>query len=412
MRLPLRVVSVAALLTAAHSAYAGGFELDEQSPRGAATVGAQTAVADDPAALYYNPAGIARSHGLTAMAGAQFMLTQIDVHSQSVTNPTGGLKLMPLLYLAQRIDSHFAVGVGVFSNFIENLVYPALWPGSTNATQFEVSTTTINPNVAIRPIPQLMIAFGLDIVPTEMNWAHTGDPTQPFVHSTSDGVGFGGNFGVLVIAVPRWLTLGFSYRSAIDVDLTGAGDLVSTSNALNTATTLTLPHNFSFGASTRPIERLTLSLDAKVTLWHDLNQLTVSFSQPRSDPSVDPPVKDGADLNMRDSFGFRLGGEYRPTDTFYMALGIGYDHTPVRRGWLQPLIPDNDRVLVGVGMGGHYKWLDIGASYSVQVVTSRTSSNPVPGMASYDGVRHILSIAFGVRFPQLLAKKIAPKFEN
>ena len=44
-----------------------------------------------------------------------------------------------------------AIGVGVFSNFLEKLDYPASWPGATAATEFELSTTTINPTVSIRP---------------------------------------------------------------------------------------------------------------------------------------------------------------------------------------------------------------------------------------------------------------------
>jgi len=411
MRIGLRATLVAVVLLAAARAHAGGFELDEQSPRGTATAGAQTAVAGDPSALYYNPAGLAYQHGLSAMVGAHFLFSDLNVRSSGVTTSTGGLRLAPVVYLAQRIDSHFAVGVGVFANFIEELDYPPSWPGAAGATQLSLSTTTINPSVAIRPIPQVAIGFGLDIVPAELTFARTG-AARALVHSQMDAVGFGGNVSVLVTAVPRWLTLGASYRSAIDLDFSGVGNANGPDNPLDARATFPLPHNLSFGASTRPLERLTLSFDARVTLWHDLSQLSVAFVEPRADPATTLPVKDIVDLSLRDSFGFRLGGEYRPTDSLWLALGLGYDRTPVRRGWLVPLYPDNDRVLVGVGLGGHWKWIELGAAYSAQIVTSRTSTNPVPPMATYDGVRHVLTVALGAHFPQLLAKKIAPRYAD
>jgi long-chain fatty acid transport protein len=410
MRMGLRFVAVLAGLLASGRAHAGGFELDLQSARGAATVGAQTAVAADPSAIYYNPAGLAFQKGLGALGGIHFVLNEINVHSNGVTNPGGGLKAAPMLYVAQRIDSHFSVGVGVFSNFIEQLDYPSVWPGAAGANNFVLSTTTINPTVAIRPHPRVAIGFGLDIVPTELDFARTNDMNGS-LHSETDGVGFGGNVSVLVIAIPRWLTLGASYRSAMAIDLSGIGNTDGVDDPLNATTTLQLPHNFSFGASTRPIERLTVSLDAKVAVWHELQSLTVSFLDPMANPATTQPVKDTIDLNMRDSYGFRAGAEYRPTDYFWLAAGLGYDRTPVRRGWLQPIIPDNDRVLVGVGMGGTYRFVDLGASYSAQVITSRTSSNPIPGNATYSGVRHLLTLNVGLRFPQLLEKRIAPRYQ-
>ena len=57
----------------------------EQTPRGVATVGAQTAVAEDAAAVYYNPAGLTLQYGFSASAGAQVVSTDLSVR------PAGGL---------------------------------------------------------------------------------------------------------------------------------------------------------------------------------------------------------------------------------------------------------------------------------------------------------------------------------
>jgi long-chain fatty acid transport protein len=363
-------------------ARAGGFEWTEQSPRGTATVGAQTAVADQADGVYYNPAGLTQLSGLSVLAGANLVVTTIKLDSPTTSTAGDGLFGAPALYAAYRFNSRFAVGLGAFSEFVENVRYDLFLH-----TDVDLRTTTINPAVAIRPHPRVSIGFGLDILPASL------DLQLGAADAHTSGTGFGGNVGVLVVAVPRYLRIGVSYRSAVDVDLSGTG--VLTGGLIEAVkTTLPLPHRFGFGLASTPVEKLTLSFDAHLALWDGLSSLALTYTD-----AMGMDQKLALDLSQRDGYGFRLGATVRPLEHLWLAAGVGYDRTPVRRGWLQLVTPDDDRVVVGVGVGGEWRWLTLGAGYSAQVLTSRTSTYPLdPGAPwTFSGVHHVVTLALGVR---------------
>jgi long-chain fatty acid transport protein len=65
-------ITVAALSLAPATAWAGGFEIADQGPRGAGRAGAFTVRADDPSAVDYNPAGLARMRGTRVYLANRF----------------------------------------------------------------------------------------------------------------------------------------------------------------------------------------------------------------------------------------------------------------------------------------------------------------------------------------------------
>src|SRR5438270_490154 len=75
---------LAALTLAAISAQAVGFRLPNQDPEAIARGNAFAATADDPSAIYYNPAGITQLEGQSVRAGVYAVTPGIDY-----TSPTG-----------------------------------------------------------------------------------------------------------------------------------------------------------------------------------------------------------------------------------------------------------------------------------------------------------------------------------
>jgi long-chain fatty acid transport protein len=412
--LPLVVVTLVA-----GRAFAGGFEIIEQSPTGTATAGAQTARADDPSAVYYNPAGLAYQRGFGLLAGANLLRNDVTVASSGASSPafptvsgTGTIGT-PTVFLSQRLGPHFGVGVGVFSNFAEHLEYPSTWAGRFSGTFLDLTTTTINPSVAIRPVPWVSIGFGFVIVPSSLDLRHAYGAPEGTAHSALTATGLGANLGVLLVAIPRYLRFGASYRSSIDLDFSGEGLLDAPGVITRSDVTLTvpLPHNFGFGVASTPVEGLTLSADARVTLWSDLRSFSAEFSDPSA--SGGQSKTDRIDLEERDAFGVRVGAEYRALEErLRVRLGAGYDRTPVRRGWLGPLTPDNDRVIASAGVGWHQGPFGVDAGYSAQVLLSRTSSNPDPGSATYSGVRHVISLAVELRLEELGGRINLPEYKH
>jgi long-chain fatty acid transport protein len=379
---------------------AGGFELMEQSPAGVATAGAQAASVEDATAVQYNPAGLTFFRGLSLVGGGAAWVGSFDADN---TRGSGALGL-PMVFVADRLGPYVGIGVGVSSQFATQVQWPEGWPGSPLAIAFGVRTTTINPSVALRPFPRVAIGFGLSVVPATFLWQHS-TPTGR-IDAEMTAVGLGGNVGVMATLVPRYLTFGATYRSAVDLDFGGDGDIQRIGApviAQRANLALPLPHNMTFAFSSHPVAALTLAVDVHVTLWSDLGALDLRLID-RDAPDEAKPVSDVRELSLRESVGVRVGGEYRLLDErLRVRLGLGYDTTPVKRGWLGPLLPDNQRVTVGVGIAYRHGAIGIDAGYSVGIGLSRLSTEPALA-ATYTSLQHLVAVAlvihlkdFGVR---------------
>ena len=74
----LSAALAASLLAAAPASRAVGFRLPNQDPEGIARGNAFAATADNPSAIYYNPAGITQLQGQQARVGLYAISTGVD----------------------------------------------------------------------------------------------------------------------------------------------------------------------------------------------------------------------------------------------------------------------------------------------------------------------------------------------
>lgn len=401
-------LAVAALVVGAapRALHAGGFELAEQSPAGVATVGAQGAVAADPSTIYYNPAGMTFQPGLGALVGGNLGIVDTRVEAGETVRPTH-VAVGPTVYVSQRLGRRFAVGIGGFSNFAEHFDYPNDWVGRYAGQYVDLTTYTFNPNVAFRPIERFSLAVGLMVTPAsvQLRQAVNFGGADAQINIAGTAVGVGANVALLVDVVPKYLRFGYSYRSRMDLDLTGDAALnfvplelaAQAPQISRAAATLILPHNMSFSLATSPIERLTISTDIRYTLWSQSQQLTVNLSDVNGAPLMDRVLP----LNLKDSVGVRVGAEYR----FFggklpVRLGAGWDNTPVPASTRSPLFPDTDRVLVSGGVGYHGRWWAVEGGYLAAFLLNQQATNPQL-TASYANTVHVVSAAVTLRFASL-----------
>src|SRR5271154_1805097 len=94
----MRQLAVLLLLPAV--ARADGFRLPNQDPEAIARGNAFTATADNPSAIYYNPAGITQLDGLNVRAGVYFVSAGVDYTSPTgaTARPNSDLTPVPQLY--------------------------------------------------------------------------------------------------------------------------------------------------------------------------------------------------------------------------------------------------------------------------------------------------------------------------
>jgi long-chain fatty acid transport protein len=404
----MRRLAVACVVCWPALSWGGAFEIDVQSARATGLAGAQTAVADDAAAIFYNPAGMALQPGFNALLGGAVIYAATKADADGRTVRPWHAAVAPHLYVSQMLGKHLAVGIGSFAQFAEHFGYPSNWPGRFLGQFIDLTTATINPSLALR-LPYLTIGGGVDIVPAQLDVyrAINFGGAEGSAHAGLTAIGVGGNAGILLELWPRRLRLGVSYRSRVDLDFEGHGAIYGpielralTGGLQRATTTLPLPHNLAAGLALTANHHLTLSADVRFTWWRDLKQITLTLTDPHA-PAGTPPTEDSITLELRNSWSLLVGAESRVLHGHLtLRLGGGYESTPVPAATLGPLLPDSQRAVVSGGIGWHTHWADIDGGYLCAILVRRTSENP-DLMATYGTIGNVFSLSVTIHIPEL-----------
>ena len=157
-------------------AFAGAFRIFDQSASATAQGGAFAAQADDPSAIFFNPAGLTQLRGIQTSFGVML----IGGHT-TYTSPTGattrgdfdGSIAVPppinVYFSANLKDLGFSAlgdlsaGLGIVSPFGILYRYPDDGPFSTAVTKQALPLIDIKPTLAYKLSDQLSVGVGADI---------------------------------------------------------------------------------------------------------------------------------------------------------------------------------------------------------------------------------------------------------
>lgn len=431
MRVLGLILAVLLAVGATTRVHASGFELYEESPAGAAMAGALTAVPLDASALFYNPAGIAARPGGSALLGVGLgfgnttaLLPASSAAAAISTDAKKQLFVLPEAYVAAHVSPRWSVGVGLFTQFGNGVRWNkyggapgasvsqddaamvpgrALFPGRFLATNTQIQTATLNPTVAFKVNDNFSVGAGIDVIfaSVELQRAIQLGDVEASAHLGGSAQAVGANFGVLVQILDERLSFGFSYRSGMDIDLglkahfAAPPELQSTLVDQGAKTTLTLPHNFSFGVAGKPLPQLTIALDVHHSVWSDFRQIKATFESPPPGTQPLPPLAQR--LDWRDSTSVRLGLQYVLLESLAVRLGFGYETTAVPTDTLLPTAPVSDRWLLTGGIGytlpkGRLRGLGAGIGYIAGISADRAAT-VAEFPATYSQNVHLVSVA-------------------
>jgi long-chain fatty acid transport protein len=431
-------------------AFGNGFAINEQGAKAVAMGGAFVAQADDPTAVYYNPAGILQLEGTQVSVGMSVIRPHASfetdgnranlpsppyppVYSQWGGPPAGhntSIKdttfYIPTAYITQKINDRWAFGFGAFSNFGLSTRWDEDWEGRfiTGGKDAEITTLSINPVIAFKPVERLSLSAGpvlqyLDIklkyeVP---NLAKLVSPLAPGpneagVKLQGDDWDWGWNVGLLY-QITDTIKFGTSYRSQINHSITNGNVKFSPEGVngftnLNDATApLKLPAIAYLGLSWAP-KPFTFEFDAQWTQWSTFNSLKVDFGQTiGAGPAATSGLEKEKDWS--DVWAYRFGAQYAATDWLDLRAGIIYDPSPIPRRTLDPLVPSGNRWLYCVGFGTRYQKFTFDFAYNYLQDQERHFNNEVgdapavPGMPRMTGkfedvYAHIFAINLSYAF--------------
>lgn len=406
------------VLTLNLSIFASGFQINEHGARAMAMAGAFTGLATDASTVYYNPAGLTNLNGTHFLAGVTLIAP-----SASFTGPTPlttetemeSQVFTPFnFYVTHRFSEQWAVGLGVNNQYGLGTEWPEDWVGNELAVDTEIRSFYFTPAVAFKPSDVFSIGVGLTYAFADVKILRKSAhplPGQPKFELNLEGDATSIGFSAGVFVKPsEVVSLGLSYRSENSFDF--EGDATSTPSGFThpqlgvtipfpngpVKAPLTTPQNITFGIGLTPSECLTVSADFQYVGWSSYDKLEVTFENYDLDPTT--PEKENvqsADRKYENSFIARLGAEYLISPEFALRGGFLYDKNPVQDEYVEPTLPDADRIGINIGFGYNFsESVKVDFAYLLLLFSEREVTNSKFGFnGTYQNTAHLFGLNFG-----------------
>ena len=377
-------------------AYPSGFQIQAQGAKATGMGLAFAGVADDPSAIFFNPAGMAWQEHFSGQGG--FTVAGRTPSDFTGANPYPGIGgngsiddtqqfLIPHLYLLAPLTAELNFGLAIDAPYGLGLRWNnpnTSWPGRFISQNAVIKTNDINPNFSYKLLPELSIAAGADYRFSGLELDRNTAAVDPFTGAVvdvahtklysqlTDNGGWGYNVAAMWKPTPG-IGVGASYRSKIKVNYDGTatisprltGDPVF--DALVAAqvpfgvhpvsTQIEFPASLNTGLGIGFGDGWTLALEADWTEWSSFQALNIQFAD-GAVPDIDRTTA------WTDSWAYR-GGIEKKFGAFAIRVGYYYDQTPQPTKDVGPLLADSNRNVYtfGIGYNTPHVGLDLGGAY-------------------------------------------------
>ncbi len=395
------------------SAYPAGFLVYNQDATSAAMGNAFTAIADNPSAVFYNPAGINQLEGTQIRSGLQVIVPDTsfrgadsghttDMHDK-ISNPVTG-------YITHKVNDKISIGGGIFTPFGLVTEWPSRWEGDGVSTYSALRTFFVNPAVSIQVHPRLSIAAGIDYVYSDFKIRRsinldqlTGIPIGMALGKiTLDGFddSWGYNLGMLFHINDTW-SLGLAYRSKVNLEFDGHAQyrmrplLRGLFPPTDISPRIELPPLVSAQVAANLWTKWTFATGITWTGWSVYDELKPNF---RNDLLI-PPKLQSSPQDWRDVMTFSLGAQYQLNQTWVLRGGYIFDQTPVPERTLGPMVPDADGHLFSLGFGYNHDNLSVDMASMLMFFEDRHTRRNIDGLnGEYTSTTICFLLSFTYRF--------------
>jgi len=363
-------IGIFVMLIAPTLVFGNGFAINENGTKAVGMGGAFAAQADDPSAIYFNPAGIVQLEGTQVYGGMAIIIPSATFTSNGTsalgaagqtTDSEDVTFFIPNFYATHKLNDQVSFGFGEFSNFGLSTEWDKKWEGRyiTGGILSQIETISLNPVVAYRPHQRISLSVGpvLQYLAIELknkvpNLLQPGgaDGNAKF---TGDNFDWGYNLGLLF-----WITddvkFGASYRSEVEHTISD-GKLRFNPEGINTFTStrfdadLTTPAVMYLGLAYTILEgKLTFEFDGQWTEWSAYEKLEATYNPPIGQG---PFARSGIskDKKWEDVWAYRFGVNYKLNEQWAVRAGLIFDESPIPDEHVDPGLPSGDRVLYTIG---------------------------------------------------------------
>lgn len=414
-------LSAVALLSSNSYSFDSGFLLYEHGAAAMAIGGAFVSLANNPSAVFHNPAGVAWLERTQISIGTTWITAKSSVNLPLWPDPTSrsvnqeNLWFYPsTLYISSKMSEKVVAGFGFFSAYGLGTKWPGGYPLRYIAVSDEMNTYFLNPILSFKLSENLSLGFGFSYIYStlDLELFRLVEGFDVPVSLGTNGNTWGLNAGVLYRG--EQLSFGFNWRGGFRIDYRGnlRMDTSQLSPDLqlllptqgNVSTTFRFPHIFGLGISFHLSENVIFATDVHYILWSSYDRYTVKVDF--SDPFPDEENETVED--WKNSFALRTGLEFQINPSLALRTGILYDKTPQPKEAMDPALPDADRVGLTGGLGYKTGRLAVDLAYQLELFLDRKSPNRNVYLDSLTGVNlgegtysttaHLIGISIGYIF--------------
>lgn len=417
----VRLSLVAGASLTAHRAVATGFDLPDQDAFAVARGMAVVATADNPSAIYFNPAGISQLRGHHVRGGVYGLHLNNNYESPSgkssdSDSPWHAVPQFFYTYGPETIPLTF--GLGVYSPFGLSMEWPHDTGFRTLATKGSLRYMTVNPVVSWQVLPSLSVAGGLTVNYSKVDLRQgLAWPVQGWDEFRFEGDGWDVGYNVGVLWKPcEKISFGGTFRSTTSIELEGStrywnattlplptGGAVPAfpQQEVDAAAQFPYPLKMIVGVSYRPTDKWNIEFNADFTDWSRLRTVMVEQAGPF------PPLlpKDiPLNLNWMGSWYFEWGVTRYLENGWHVSGGYIFNQNSVPDDNYNPLVADLDRHFWSIGTGRKWDRWSFDVAYQFGYGPNRTVSGSAPSASGqsadgeYEFVSHAVMLSAGFHF--------------
>lgn len=373
--------------------FANGFSILNQDAFATARGQAFVATADNPSAIYYNPAGITQLDGDNLRSGACGFDLNTTFKAPDSSPQAGNTYHSAYHYAAapQGFYTHtfkkwpVSFGLGVYAPFGGSIDWPHDTSFNTIATEGRLLYLSFNPVLALKLSPSFSLAVGVSANYVKMD-LEQGLLTSPFFVNyfqfKGDGWSAGYNLGALWQPIKQ-LSFGATFRSSAMVNLQGQTKVEEIPFFAQVTTPANLPLTFPLstvvGASYRPTPKWNLEFDANYTGWSSFGETSIQQAQqPNFAVVQNVPVN----LDWQSSWTIEFGVTRYFDNGLHLSAGYAYDENSVPDQYYTPFAADMDRHFFSIGAGFKGKTFDFDLTYQFGYGPTRTVVGSQPSSSA------------------------------
>jgi long-chain fatty acid transport protein len=350
----------AGLWFTSNPAWALGFRIPNQDAEAIGRGNAFAATADNPAALYYNPAGITQLEGHHFQAGSLFYLgvtSEFRATDGSGRHAETEYEVLPVpsaYYTYSPTNAWYALGLGFYSPFGLSLRWPDNTGFRTLASRGDLLYSTVNPVGAIKLPGHLSLALGPTFNYSKLSLKNgIGKVPGDELRFHGDDWDYGFNAGLLWQPLPKW-SFGANYRSATTLNYRGRSEECPFTPPVRTSAEVNFPQIVSGGVSFRPTPKWNVEVDVDWTDWSTLQAITMQGAlNPLTGRDIVFP------LEWHSSWFYHLGASRYFKNGYFLSAGYFFSENSTSEKFFNPIVPDTDLHVGSVGggyKGKHWDW--------------------------------------------------------